>query len=44
MEAIVVEEEFNTKFARECAFVSYLSVDKPSRVKWGDRVEEDLLT
>jgi hypothetical protein len=44
MAATTEEEEFNAQFARECAFVSYLSVDTPSNVRWGDRVEEDLLT
>ena len=38
------EEEFDAQFARECAFVSYCSVDAPSSFRWGDRVEEDLLT
>jgi hypothetical protein len=38
------EEEFNAQFVRECAFVSYLSADTPSSGRWGDRVEEDLLT
>jgi hypothetical protein len=42
--AATTEEEFDAQFARECAFVSYLSVDTPSSVRWGDRVEEDLLT
>jgi hypothetical protein len=28
----------------ECAFVSYLFVDTPSSGRWGDRVQEDLLT
>jgi hypothetical protein len=37
-------EEFNAQFARECTFVSYLSVDTPSSGRWGDRVEEELLT
>jgi hypothetical protein len=38
------EEGFDEQFARECAFVSYCSVDTPSNVSWGDKVEEDLLT
>jgi hypothetical protein len=38
------EEEFNTQFARECAFISYLSIDTPSSGRWGHRVEKDLLT
>jgi hypothetical protein len=38
------EEEFDAQFARECAFVNYCLVDAPSNVRWGDRVEEDLLT
>jgi hypothetical protein len=38
------EIEFNTQFARECAFTNSLSVVTPSSVRWGDRVEEDLLT
>jgi hypothetical protein len=38
------EREFITQFESECAFVSYLSVDTPSNVRWGDKVEEDLLT
>jgi hypothetical protein len=29
---------------RECTFVSCLSAITPSSVRWGDRVEEDLLT
>ena len=44
MAATAKEEEFDAQFARECAFVSYCSVDAPSSVRWGDRVEEDLLT
>ena len=44
MAATTEEDEFATQFARECAFVSYLLVDTPSNVRWGDRVEEDLLT
>jgi hypothetical protein len=43
MAATAEEEEFDAQFARECAFVSYLSADIPSSVRWGDRVE-DLLT
>jgi hypothetical protein len=38
------EVEFAAQFPRECAFVSCLSVVTPSSVKWGNRVEEDLLT
>jgi hypothetical protein len=38
------ELEFDTQFARESAFASSLSVVTPSNVRWGDRVEEDLLT
>ena len=44
MEVTTKEEEFDAQFVRECAFVSYLSVDTPSCVRWVDRVEEDLLT
>jgi hypothetical protein len=44
MAATAKEEEFVAQFGRECAFVSYCSVDAPSSVKWGDSVEEDLLT
>jgi hypothetical protein len=42
--ATTEEEDFDAQFARERAFISYLSIDTPSSVKWGDRVEEDLLT
>jgi hypothetical protein len=42
--ATTAKEEFNAQFVRECAFVSYLSADTPSSGRWGDRVEEDLLT
>jgi hypothetical protein len=38
------EEDFNAQFARECAFISYLSADTPSSGRWGDKFEEDLLT
>jgi hypothetical protein len=38
------EIEFNDKFARECAFTTTLSVVTPSSIRWGDRVEDDLLT
>ena len=38
------ELEFDTQFARECAFTTCLSVVTPSSVRWIDRVEEDLLT
>jgi hypothetical protein len=41
---IAEEVEFDAKFARECAFVSYLSAVTPSSVRWGDRVEKDLLS
>ena len=44
MAVTIEEEEFDAQFARECAFVSYLSADTPSSVRWGDRVEEELLT
>jgi hypothetical protein len=37
------ELEFDTQFARECAFATSLSAVRPSSVRWGDRVE-DLLT
>jgi hypothetical protein len=32
MAATTEEEEFDAQFARECAFVNYLSVDTPSSV------------
>jgi hypothetical protein len=38
------EIEFSDQFARECAFVTTLSVITPSSTRWGDRVEEDQLT
>jgi hypothetical protein len=38
------ELEFNTQFARECAFSSSLSVVTPSNIRWGDKVEDELLT
>jgi hypothetical protein len=38
------ELEFDTQFARECAFTSSLFVVTPSSIRWGDRVEDDLLT
>jgi hypothetical protein len=38
------ELEFDEKISRECAFTTNLSVVTPSNVKWGERVEEDLLT
>jgi hypothetical protein len=38
------ELEFDEQFARECAFPTTLSVVTPSHIKWGDRVEDDLLT
>jgi hypothetical protein len=37
------ELEFDAQFARECAFATTLSVVTPSNIRWGDRVEEDLL-
>jgi hypothetical protein len=39
-----LEVEYAAQFERECAFISCCSVDAPSNVRWGDRVEEDLLT
>jgi hypothetical protein len=42
--ATTEELEFDTQFARECAFTSSLSVVTPSNIRWGDRVEDDLLT
>jgi hypothetical protein len=42
--AATTEEEFDTQFARECVFVSDCSVDAPSNVRLGDRIEEDLPT
>jgi hypothetical protein len=42
--ATTKELEFDTKFARECAFTSSLSFVTPSNIRWGDRVEDDLLT
>jgi hypothetical protein len=42
--ATIEEIEFVAQYERECAFVSSLSVVTPSSVRWGDRVEEDLLT
>jgi hypothetical protein len=38
------ELEFDAQFVRESAFATSLSVVTPSNIKWGDRVEEDLLT
>jgi hypothetical protein len=35
------ELEFDEEFARECAFVTTLSVVTPSSIRWGDRFEED---
>jgi hypothetical protein len=35
------EIEFSDQFARECAFVTTLSVITPSSTRWGDRVDED---
>jgi hypothetical protein len=40
----VEEIDFTTQFSRECAFASSLSVVTPSNIRWGDKVEEDLLT
>jgi hypothetical protein len=40
----VEELEFDEQFARECAFATTLSVFTPSIIRWGDGVEEDLLT
>jgi hypothetical protein len=42
--ATTKEIEFSDQFARECAFVTTLSVITPSSTRWGDRVEEDRLT
>jgi hypothetical protein len=42
--ATTEELEFDEQFARECAFATTLSVVTPSGIRWGDRVEEDLLT
>jgi hypothetical protein len=42
--ATTEEIEFEEKFARECAFVTTLSVVTPSNIRWGDRVDEDRLT
>ena len=45
MSAATTEEiEFNEQFARECAFMTTLSVFTPSNIRWGDKVEEDRLT
>jgi hypothetical protein len=38
------ELEFDTQFVRECTFTSSLSIVTPSSIRWGDRVEDDLLT
>jgi hypothetical protein len=38
------ELEFDEQFARECAFTTTLSIVTPSNIRWGDRVEENLLT
>jgi hypothetical protein len=36
---------FDAQFARECAFISCCSsVYTPSSGRWGDKVEEELLT
>jgi hypothetical protein len=43
--AVTIEElELDEQFARECAFSTTLSVVTPSSIRWGDKVEEDLLT
>jgi hypothetical protein len=42
--ATAEEIEFSEKFARECAFMTTLSVVTPSSIRWGDRVNEDRLT
>jgi hypothetical protein len=42
--ATTEELQFDTQFARECAFTSSLFVVTPSSIRWGDRVEDDLLT
>jgi hypothetical protein len=43
--AVTAEEiEFVAQYERECVFASSLSDVTPSSVRWGDRVEEDLLT
>jgi hypothetical protein len=41
--ATTKELEFGEQFARECAFMTTLSVVTPSNIRWGDRVGEDLL-
>ena len=42
--ATAEELEFDTQFARECAFTNSLSAVTPSNIRWEDRVGEDLLT
>jgi hypothetical protein len=42
--ATAEELEFDEQFARECAFVTTLSVVTPSSIRWGDKVEKDRLT
>jgi hypothetical protein len=42
--ATTEELEFDEQFARECAFTTTLSIVTPSSIRWGDRVEDDLLT
>jgi hypothetical protein len=42
--ATTEELEFDAQFARECAFATNLLVVTPSNIRWGDKVEEDLLT
>jgi hypothetical protein len=36
--ATTEEIEFNEQFARECAFMTTLSIVTPSSIRWGDRV------
>jgi hypothetical protein len=40
----IEEKEFITQFERACAFASYFYFDTPSSGRWGDKLEEDLLT
>jgi hypothetical protein len=43
--AVTTEDvEFDEQFVRECAFSTTLYVVTPSRIRWGDNVEDDLLT
>jgi hypothetical protein len=39
--AIAEEIDFSDQFARECAFMTTLSVITPSNTRWGDKVDED---